>query len=100
MSISKRQERLNEYKNPTRSENWCGESSDKAYLDRWSARAAENSQKPPRAKGGKMDLPSTGEIALHVTSAGRVADPRSVGKELDHVASDESPFLKSVRRNV
>jgi len=46
-----------------------------------------------------MELPSTGEMQLSDTNAGRVADPRGVGKELDHVASDESPFMKSVRRN-
>jgi hypothetical protein len=54
-------ERLREYANPRRKENWDGQSSDKANIDRWSRRATENSDgHRHRAKSGEIELPSTG----------------------------------------
>jgi hypothetical protein len=75
--MTKRQERLNQYSNPTSAENWCGEAT-KEYIDRWSARAHANSFNAKDA-GAK-------EKSTFMTDA----------KELDHAGSD---FMPKVRRN-
>jgi hypothetical protein len=97
MKPMSRQSRLREYAKPTREANWCGESSESS-IDRWSQRAHEESDgHRHRAKSGKMELPSTGEMKLHDTAAPRVADPRKVAKaDLNH---EGSSYMKSIRRN-
>jgi hypothetical protein len=51
-------ERLKQYANPTRRQNWEGCSRQLKYIDRWSARASRESEIAPRAKG-KVDLGTT-----------------------------------------
>ncbi|WP_426418477.1 hypothetical protein [Bradyrhizobium genosp. A] len=95
-----RLDRLREYANPSRRENWDGESNDKANLDRWSKRASENSKLAPRAKGGEIKLPDTGsDVSLHDTEAKpRGGDARAVAKADKNVVGDSS-YLAGIRRN-
>ncbi|MGM4870665.1 hypothetical protein AB7645_05490 [Bradyrhizobium sp. 956_D2_N1_5] len=96
-----RLERLKEYANPRRRENWDGETCDKANLDRWSERAAENSKLAPRARGGAMKLADTDKMDLHSTSDAprrdKDADKRAVAKA-DTNTDGGSSFMRSVRR--
>jgi hypothetical protein len=96
-----RLERLKEYANPRRRENWDGESCDKANLDRWSERAIENSKLAPRARGGEIKLPDT-DVSLHNTAAkprrDKDVDKRAVAKA-DTNADDGSSFMRGIRRN-
>lgn len=95
-------ERLKEYANPSRRENWDGESCDKANLDRWSKRASENSKVAPRARGGEIKLPDTDsdEVSLHDTAAKprRDADARAVAKADKNFVGD-SPYMAGIRRD-
>jgi hypothetical protein len=56
--MSNRIERLKQNANPTRRQNWRGASRDKENIDRWSARASQNSEIAPRAKG-RADIGGT-----------------------------------------
>lgn len=97
-----RQDRLREYSNPVRKENWCGAGREQSYINRWSDRATENSITPKnvdkfRAKGGEMDLPSTGETRVKPTS-GRGGDQRQEAKADRNFVGSTDYFAK-VRRN-
>ncbi|WP_094974004.1 hypothetical protein [Bradyrhizobium symbiodeficiens] len=97
-----RVERCKEYANPRRRENWDGESRDKANLDRWSQRAAENSKTASRASKGEMRLPDTGDVVLHDTAAkprrALEIDARVKAKS-DTNTDGGSSFMRGVRRN-
>jgi len=55
-----RLERLKEYANPRSKQNWQGEAYSKANIERWSARASENSDTyRHRAKSGPVELTDT-----------------------------------------
>jgi hypothetical protein len=64
---SPRADRIAQYENPQHPSNWRGQATQQ-NLDRWSARASQNSQCAPRAASGPADLHST-KIKLHDTSA-------------------------------
>ncbi|WP_043159325.1 hypothetical protein [Bradyrhizobium sp. Ai1a-2] len=96
-----RQERLKEYANPRREANWDGAASDKANLDRWAARASENSAIAPRARSGEVRLPDTG-MNVHDSAApprrDRGVDARMKAKaDLD--TDGGSSYMRSIRRN-
>jgi hypothetical protein len=97
-----RLDRLKQYADPVRKENWRGAGRDMENINRWSDRAAENSITPKnvdrfRAKGGEMDLPSTGEIKVNPTT-GRGGDQRAEAKA-DKNFVGTADFLPKVRRN-
>jgi hypothetical protein len=101
-----RLERLKEYANPRSRENWCGESSDPAYLKRWSDRAEANSKVAPRARGGKMKLPdNAGEVSLHDTASKITAGAESGVGRLQKAAKADtntdggSSYMRGIRRN-
>jgi hypothetical protein len=95
-----RQDRLKEYAKPLRSENWQGAGRDQENIDRWSARASDNSQIAPRASDGPMKLPST-KVTMRDTS---MKPYRSQGEAMrkealaDTNIAGDSPFLRSVKR--
>ncbi len=98
-----RQSRLKEYANPSRRENWDGESCDKANIDRWSARAEANSKLAPRARGGEIKLPDTGgDVDLHDTAAkprrDAGVDARTKAKA-DLNSDGGSSYFRGIRRN-
>ena len=100
-----RAKRLKGYANPSRRENWDGESCDKANLDRWSARAAENSKVAPRARGGAMKLPDTGKMSRHDTASKMTAGAESGEGRIQKAAkadtnhAGDSSYLRGIRRN-
>jgi hypothetical protein len=96
-----RQDRLKQYSDPVRPENWRGAGRDIENINRWSDRATENSITPKnvdkfRAKGGEMDLPSTGEIRVKPTT-GRGGDQREEAKADKNFVGDGTYYPK-VRR--
>ncbi len=97
-----RVERVKEYANPRRRENWNGEST-AANISRWADRASANSKIAPRAKGGEMRLPDTDKMDLHSTSDAprrdKDVDKRAMAKADKNHLVDASPFMKDVRRN-
>jgi hypothetical protein len=99
--MSNRIERLKEYANPTRAGNWNGASRDQANIDRWSNRAAEQSQCAPRASDGPMKLPDTNaKQQIDPKSSPRTTaaiDKRMAGKDdLNHSGGG---YMKNIRRN-
>ena len=95
-----RLERLKEYADPMRGPH--GAASAQESLDDWSARATANSKLAPRAKGGKMDLPSTGKrMNLRDTEmrpkASRNADARAKAMADTNIVGD-SGYMRGVRR--
>ena len=93
--------RLKEYSDPMRGPH--GAASAQENLDYWSAHATENSKIAPRAKGGKMDLPSTGKrMDLRDTSmrpkASRNADARAKALADTNIVGDSS-YMRGVRRD-
>jgi hypothetical protein len=97
-------ERLKEYARPLRPENWQGAGRDQANIDRWSARASENSDGADhRGSDGEMKLPSTGRRQeSRPTEMGPLV-PRKINSvmvdaksDLNHEGSD---YMKSVRRD-
>jgi hypothetical protein len=89
------QDRINLAKNPSDPRNWDGRSNKEA-IDRWSERAHQESKLAPRAKGGSVELPTTGAVKLHNT-AERHADPRAEAKrDLNHDKANE--YMRDVRR--
>jgi hypothetical protein len=93
-----RTSRIKDYATPNSGpDDWRGAGRDQANIDRWSARAAENSQLAPRA-AKTMTLHDTGKMVIGDTSAGRrVADPRAEGMQLDHDPS-ATRYYPNVRR--
>jgi hypothetical protein len=99
-----RMDRLKEYAKSLRPENWQGETNDKANIDRWSARATNNSQLAPRATGiDETVMPhSTGKSMDTRSTTAAPREARSVDKRM--VAKDDmnnvgdSPYLRGVRR--
>jgi len=96
-----RLERLREYANPMKGPH--GAASAQENIDHWSARATENSKLAPRAKGGKMDLPSTGKrMNLRSTEmkpkASRNADARAKAMADTNIVGDSS-YMRGVRRD-
>jgi hypothetical protein len=73
-----------------------------ANIDYWADRAATNSKLAPRAKGGEIDLPSTGKrIVLRDTASApkvsRKVDARMVAdKDTNFVGS--SSYMKGIKR--
>lgn len=97
-----RVQRVKDYANPRRRENWDGESTSE-NIARWSERASANSKLSPRASKGEMKLPDTGAMDLRDTGAAprkdASVDARMKAKaDLNHLV-DASPFMKDVRRN-
>ena len=81
--MSRRTERIKEYANPTSRDNWDGCSRDMKYIERWSARASENSINGSnvgkyRASSGEMYLPSTAEAPTRTAQK-----PAFTSKDLD-----------------
>jgi hypothetical protein len=95
-----RQDRLKEYANPTRAGNWNGSSRDQADLDRWSKRAAAESQCAPRASDGPMKLPSTkvNQRDSDMKPYRSQADSMRTKALADLNIEGDSPFMRSVRR--
>jgi hypothetical protein len=101
--VDSRLERLKEYANPRRRENWDGCGRDVANIQRFQERAEANSRIAPRARGGEMRLPDTGgDVALHDTAAkprrDRAVDARMKAKA-DLNTDGGSSFMRDVRRN-
>ena len=102
MDEMSRLSRLKEYADPMRGPH--GAASSKENLDDWSARATENSKVAPRAKGGKMRLPSTGKAMGTRDTGMRPYAKRAMGDEVIAEAKSDknnvgSSFMKSVRRD-
>jgi hypothetical protein len=94
-----RETRIERYNRPG---DWVSGIADPAAknLPGWSKRASDNSEIAPRAKGGKMDLPSTGK-AMHLRST--ASKPKGHGVDpYDRARSDlnsyGSSFMKGIRR--
>jgi hypothetical protein len=99
-----RQTRCEEYADPMHSE-WRGASSDKANIDRWSARSASNSIHAGnvgkfRASNGEMVLPDTSDRGYQEPKRKTIADPRGEAKaDRNHTASDaEAIYYPKTRR--
>jgi hypothetical protein len=92
-----RQGRLNDYAHP---QGWVsGLASEKKNLDYWEDRAEKNSLTATRAKGGKMDLPSTGKMNVHSTSRKAGVDPDKLyDRARSEANSYSSSYMKGVRR--
>jgi hypothetical protein len=91
-----RQSRLQEYANPTRPENWNGEST-KEYIGRWSERAhAESDGHKHRAKSGAMELPDTAQ-APQAARPRFIADPRAEAKADKNFSGSDS-YMPGTRR--
>ncbi|MET4372554.1 hypothetical protein ABIA99_005263 [Bradyrhizobium sp. LB12.1] len=97
-----RVERVKQLGNPSSRENWCGAGRDKANIERWIKRADDNSKVAPRARGGEMKLPNTGDVTLHDTggksrTSTAEIDKRMAGKD-DLNSDGGSSFMPGVRR--
>jgi hypothetical protein len=96
--------RLREYAKPTREANWQGASRDQANIDRWSERAAENSDGADhRGSSGEVKLPDTGKRmdVRSTKSAQRTSaeiDARMRGKDDLNFVGDSS-YMAGIRRN-
>jgi hypothetical protein len=95
-----REERVARYSKPL---DWVsGISTDESNLKYWSGRAETNSAIAPRAKGGKMDLPSTGNVKMRSTASkprGIAADPYPAAKaDLNHDLA-ATMYMRGVRRD-
>ena len=96
-----REKRIERYNRP---QDWISGIANPAAknLPGWSKRAEDNSQIAPRAKGGKMDLPSTGgNVKLRTTSSppkGAGDDPYKRAKA-DMNSTGESMYMRDVRRS-
>lgn len=96
-----RMERLKEYaamKGP------AGEAYSKENLNYWSDRATANSKCPPRAKGGEMNLPSTGKsMATRDTSMKPYSSRKSGDAVIDQAKADKnsvgSSYMRGIRRD-
>ena len=102
--MSNRIERLKEYAKPLRPENWQGAGRDQANIDRWSARASENSDGDRHRATGteRAEAHDTGKrVESRPTEMGpRV--PRKINsvmsdarRDVNHIGSD---YMKSIRR--
>jgi hypothetical protein len=95
-------DRLKEYQKPNRKGNWNGAASDQANIDRWSARASENSKIAPRASDGEMKLPSTGKMDVRDTGMGpkvsRKVDARMAAKQNPNFVGETS-YMRGIRRD-
>jgi hypothetical protein len=92
------QKRIKEYANPSHSE-WRGQSTAE-NIDRWSKRAEKESDGARhRAKGGDVELPSTGEMHVHSTrqEAGHTGDFYENAKR-DLNRDVNNPYAKGIRR--
>ncbi|RXH15224.1 hypothetical protein [Bradyrhizobium guangzhouense] len=98
-----RADRLKEYANPRRRENWDGESCDKANLDRWSDRAEANSKVALRARCGEIKLCDTGgDVSLHDTEAKPRRDAgvdARMSAKADSNTDGGSSYMRGIRRN-
>jgi hypothetical protein len=105
--------RLEQYAKPGNPANWQGPGRDQKNIDRWSERAARNSEIAPRASGPRLantdtrshlanppKLPPTGETNLHSTDAAprrkASVDAHAEGRRgANHAGSG---YMKDVRR--
>jgi hypothetical protein len=93
--------RLKQYSRPTDKSWWHGEHYDPANIERWQARATENSKIAPRARDGEIELPST-NVRTRDTSmrplVKRSAEAiiKQARSDLDHVGEDD--YIPRVRR--
>jgi hypothetical protein len=95
-----RQSRIESYGRPASKEWWDGRSN-KPAIDRWSERAAKNSDGAKhRASSGDVKLPSTGGMDVHSThqSAGQRSDPYDRARADKNHDDKLSDYLKGVRR--
>lgn len=93
-----RQDRLKEYAKPLRAANWQGAGRDQANIDRWSARAAENSKIAPRATDGPMKLPST-KVNQRDTSMKPYQPRTNYGTDaMETNIEGDSVYLRGIRR--
>lgn len=97
-NIVTREDRIAEYADPKRGLQGFGRDQDN--IDRFSARAAKNSELAPRAADGRMKLPSNKVDARDTAMKPYVSrDVRAMAKsDLNH-SPDSSPFLKRIRRD-
>ena len=93
--IMGRMDRLRELKNPASRSNWRGAGRDQSNIDRWSARATENSQIAPRATNKAISLPDTnsGDGVKPKTRPGNMR--QEAKRDLNDVGSS---FMPRVRR--
>jgi hypothetical protein len=92
------QKRIREYSQPNHSE-WRGQST-RENIDRWSKRAEKESDGDKhRAKGGEVELPSTGEMRVHSTrqEAGHTGDFYEAAKR-DLNRDLNNPYQRGIRR--
>jgi hypothetical protein len=102
--MSNRTERLREYARPLRKENWQGAGRDQGNIDRWIARASENSDGADhRASSGEVQLPSTGKRQESRPTKMGPRVPRKINSVMGDARSDVnhfgSDYMKSIRRD-
>lgn len=102
-----RQERLKEYAQPTRRENWQGASRDQGNIDRWSERATENSDGADHRATGtqRAEAHSTGKRPVDRPTSMAPKQARNVDRNMvDAAKADtnfvgDSSYMRGIRRN-